>query len=60
MHVQGGSRAAAVEREEHCSEGSTAAAEASEGTAAPYGDLLLHKLAVSHQKHVTLKKGLGF
>lgn len=32
MHVQGGSRAAAVEREEHRSEGSTAAAEASEGT----------------------------
>lgn len=37
-----------------------AAAEASEAQAAPYGVPLLHKLAVSHQKHVTLKKGLGF
>lgn len=40
--------------------GSTAAAEAREAQAALYGDLLLHKLAVSHQKHVTLKKCLGF
>lgn len=40
--------------------GSTAAAAASEAQAALYGVLLLQKLAVSHQKHFTVKKGLGF
>lgn len=39
---------------------SMAAAAASDAQAALYGVLLLQKLAVSHQKHFTLKKGLGF